>query len=91
MVAPGRQLHFTADSGTLGQTGTSLHKECCLMATDSSSHSTSMKEDVAESHPADGDGSQIHGRQKRHRAEFEDTDSEKSSSEKKLKTHAACL
>ncbi|XP_044291987.1 DDB1- and CUL4-associated factor 5 isoform X2 [Varanus komodoensis] len=88
-LAQGRQLLLNADNGSLVQTCTSLHKECCLSATDSSSHSMSKKEDVAELHPADSDGTQIHGRQKRHRAEFEDTDSEKSSSEKKLKTHAA--
>ncbi|KAJ6667245.1 hypothetical protein lerEdw1_017223 [Lerista edwardsae] len=89
LVVQGRQLHLNPDNGSLVQTCTSLHRECCLSATDSASHSVNMKEDVAELHPADGDGSQIHGRQKRHRAEFEDTDSEKSSSEKKLKTHAA--
>nr|XP_003224914.2 PREDICTED: DDB1- and CUL4-associated factor 5 [Anolis carolinensis] len=88
-VAQGRQLHLSADNGSLVQTCTSLHKECCQSSTDSSSHST--KEDAAELHPSDSDGSQIHGRQKRHRAEFEDTDSEKSSSEKKLKTHASWL
>ncbi|KAM3852978.1 DDB1- and CUL4-associated factor 5 isoform 2-T2 [Vipera latastei] len=88
VLGQGRQLHLNVDKGgSFVQTCTSLHKECCLSATDSSSHSMSMKEEVAELHPADSDGSQNHGRQKRHRAEFEDTDSERSSSEKKLKTH----
>nr|XP_056707385.1 DDB1- and CUL4-associated factor 5 [Euleptes europaea] len=82
----GRQLHVNAENGSLVQTCPPLHKELYLSAADSTSHSVSVKEDVAELHPADSDGLQIHGRQKRHRAEFEDTDSENSSSEKKLKT-----
>ncbi|XP_060117125.1 DDB1- and CUL4-associated factor 5 [Heteronotia binoei] len=85
-VSQGRQLHINVENGSHVQTCTSLHKEFCLSAADSTSHSVSMKEEVAELHPADNDGLQIHGRQKRHRAEFEDTDSENSSSEKKLKT-----
>nr|XP_028581185.1 DDB1- and CUL4-associated factor 5 isoform X1 [Podarcis muralis] len=88
-VAQGRQLHLNADNGSLVQTCTSLHKECSLSATDSPSHTVSTKEEAAELHLPGSDGSQIRGRQKRHRTEFEDTDSEKSSSEKKLKTHAA--
>uniref|UniRef100_A0ACB8G3V0 Uncharacterized protein n=1 Tax=Sphaerodactylus townsendi TaxID=933632 RepID=A0ACB8G3V0_9SAUR len=82
----GRQLHVNVENGGLVQTCASSHKEFYFSAADSASHSISTKEDVAESHPADSDGLQIHGRQKRHRAEFEDTDSENSSSEKKLKT-----
>lgn len=86
LVAQGRQFHINAENGSLVQTCTPLHKEYCLSSTDSTSHGVSMKEDVAELHPTDGDGLQMHGRQKRHRAEFEDADSENSSSEKKLKT-----
>lgn len=85
-ASQGRQLHVNAENGSLGQTCTSLHKEFYLSAADSTSHGVSKKEDVAELPPSDNDGLQIHGRQKRHRAEFEDTDSENSSSEKKLKT-----
>uniref|UniRef100_A0A8D0BKI8 DDB1- and CUL4-associated factor 5 n=1 Tax=Salvator merianae TaxID=96440 RepID=A0A8D0BKI8_SALMN len=87
-VTQGKQIHLNADNGSV-QTRTSFYKECCLSAADLSIHGVNVKEDVANLCPSNSDGSQIHGRQKRHRAEIEDSDSEKSSSEKKLKTHAA--
>uniref|UniRef100_A0A8D0L1Y8 DDB1- and CUL4-associated factor 5 n=1 Tax=Sphenodon punctatus TaxID=8508 RepID=A0A8D0L1Y8_SPHPU len=85
-VTQGLQLHLNADNGSFAQTGVTLHKDCCLSEMDSNNYGVNMKEDVPEFHPADSDSSQTLGGLKRHRAEFEDTDSENSSSEKKLKT-----
>uniref|UniRef100_K7FSD9 DDB1 and CUL4 associated factor 5 n=1 Tax=Pelodiscus sinensis TaxID=13735 RepID=K7FSD9_PELSI len=85
-VTQGLQPYVNADNGNLVQTGVTLHKDCCLSETDSSSYSVVMKEDISNLHLTDTESSQTLGGLKRHRAEFEDTDSENSSSEKKLKT-----
>ncbi|XP_043837340.1 LOW QUALITY PROTEIN: DDB1- and CUL4-associated factor 5 [Dromiciops gliroides] len=71
--------HSDADSDNVLLPGALLHKDC-------EDHSTGTKEDPMESHLPDSRGT--HGRSglKRHRGELEDTDSENSCSEKKLKT-----
>ncbi|CAM4578112.1 DDB1- and CUL4-associated factor 5 [Caretta caretta] len=85
-VTQGLQSHLNADNGNIVQTGVTLHKDCCLSEMDSNSYSVGTKEDISNLHLIDSESSQSLGGLKRHRAEFEDTDSENSSSEKKLKT-----
>ncbi|XP_042705277.1 DDB1- and CUL4-associated factor 5 isoform X3 [Chrysemys picta bellii] len=85
-ITQGLQSHLNADNGNIVQTGVTLHKDCCLSEMDSNSYSVGTKEDISNLHLTDSESSQALGGLKRHRAEFEDTDSENSSSEKKLKT-----
>ncbi|KAM9148742.1 DDB1- and CUL4-associated factor 5 isoform 2-T2 [Pangshura tecta] len=85
-VTQGLQSHLNADNGNVVHTGVTLHKDCCLSEMDSNSYSVGTKEDISNLHLTDSESSQALGGLKRHRAEFEDTDSENSSSEKKLKT-----
>lgn len=68
-------------------TGTFLHKDCCGSEMAYEDPSTGTKEDPTD--PSAMDSSKVvhgHSGLKRHRIELEDTDSETSSSEKKLKT-----
>ncbi|KAM9060769.1 DDB1- and CUL4-associated factor 5 isoform X1 [Sarcophilus harrisii] len=78
--------HSDADNDNVLLPGALLHKDCHLSEMDCEDHSTGTKEDLTEPHLPDIRGS--HGRSglKRHRGELEDTDSENSCSEKKLKT-----
>jgi len=85
-LTQGLQVHSNADNGSLVQMIMSLHKDCCLSEMDSNSCSVSTREDTADLHPTGSESSQSLGGLKRHRAEFEDADSESSSLEKKLKT-----
>nr|XP_045010209.1 DDB1- and CUL4-associated factor 5 isoform X2 [Jaculus jaculus]XP_045010210.1 DDB1- and CUL4-associated factor 5 isoform X2 [Jaculus jaculus]XP_045010211.1 DDB1- and CUL4-associated factor 5 isoform X2 [Jaculus jaculus] len=68
-------------------TGTLLHKDCCGSEMACESPNAGIREDPTD--PSATDSSRaVHGHSglKRHRVELEDTDSENSSSEKKLKT-----
>uniref|UniRef100_A0A7M4G330 DDB1- and CUL4-associated factor 5 n=4 Tax=Crocodylus porosus TaxID=8502 RepID=A0A7M4G330_CROPO len=86
IVTQGLQLYSNVDKVTLAQADVTFHKDCCLSEMASNNYGVSTKEDIADLHLADSENSQALGGLKRHRAEFEDTDSENSSSEKKLKT-----
>ncbi|KAM5336831.1 DDB1- and CUL4-associated factor 5 isoform 1-T1 [Glossophaga mutica] len=71
----------------LSLTGTLLHKDCCGSEMACETPSAGTREDPAD--PPGVDSSRAvrgHSGLKRHRVELEDTDSENSSSEKKLKT-----
>ncbi|KFV92652.1 DDB1- and CUL4-associated factor 5, partial [Eurypyga helias] len=85
-VTQGLQARSNADSGSLLQTGLSLHKDCCLSEMDSNSYGMSTREEAADSRPTGSESAQPLGGLKRHRVELEDADSESSSLEKKLKT-----
>ncbi|ELW48065.1 DDB1- and CUL4-associated factor 5 isoform X1 [Tupaia chinensis] len=78
--------HSDADHDNSPLTGTPLHKDCCGSEMACESPSAGMREDPTE--PPATDSRAVHGHSglKRHRVELEDTDSENSSSEKKLKT-----
>ncbi|XP_020860306.1 DDB1- and CUL4-associated factor 5 [Phascolarctos cinereus] len=78
--------HSDAGNDNVLLPGALLHKDCHLSEMDCEDHSTGMKEDSTEPHLPDSRGT--HGRSglKRHRGELEDTDSENSCPEKKLKT-----
>ncbi|XP_040831329.1 DDB1- and CUL4-associated factor 5 isoform X1 [Ochotona curzoniae] len=79
--------HSDTDRDNSSLAGTLLHKDCCGSEMACETPSAGMKEDPCD--PAAPDGSRaVHGHSglKRHRIELEDTDSENSSSEKKLKT-----
>ncbi|KAB0345448.1 hypothetical protein FD754_022374 [Muntiacus muntjak] len=82
--SPGR---VDTDHDNLSLTGILLHKDCCGSEMACESPSAGTREDPTD--PPDTDSSRaVHGHSglKRHRIELEDTDSENSSSEKKLKT-----
>ncbi|NWJ05599.1 DCAF5 factor, partial [Crypturellus undulatus] len=85
-VIPGRQVHSSADNGSLAQLGVPLHKDYCLSDTDCRSHGASAREEAAGPRPAGSESAQALGGLKRHRVELEDADPENSSLEKKLKT-----
>ncbi|XP_077909968.1 DDB1- and CUL4-associated factor 5 isoform X3 [Halichoerus grypus] len=79
--------HSDTDHDNLSLTGTLLHKDCCGSEMACETPSAGTREDPTD--PPDTDSSRaVHGHSglKRHRVELEDTDSENSSSEKKLKT-----
>ncbi|XP_025725595.1 DDB1- and CUL4-associated factor 5 isoform X4 [Callorhinus ursinus] len=79
--------HSDTDHDSLSLTGTLLHKDCCGSEMACETPSAGTREDATG--PPDTDSSRaVHGHSglKRHRVELEDTDSENSSSEKKLKT-----
>ncbi|XP_068399784.1 DDB1- and CUL4-associated factor 5 isoform X4 [Eschrichtius robustus] len=82
--SPGRS---DTDRDNLSLTGMLLHKDCCGSEMACETPSAGTREDPTD--PPDTDSSRaVHGHSgfKRHRIELEDTDSENSSSEKKLKT-----
>ncbi|XP_036166972.1 DDB1- and CUL4-associated factor 5 isoform X2 [Myotis myotis] len=71
----------------LSFTGGLLHKDCCGSEMACETPSAGMREDPTDSPGIDSSRAvHGHGGLKRHRVELEDTDSENSSSEKKLKT-----
>ncbi|ELK23190.1 DDB1- and CUL4-associated factor 5 [Myotis davidii] len=71
----------------LSFTGGLLHKDCCGSEMACETLSAGMREDPTDSPGIDSSRAvHGHGGLKRHRVELEDTDSENSSSEKKLKT-----
>lgn len=71
----------------LSFTGGLLHKDCCGSEMACETPSAVMREDPTDSPGIDSSRAvHGHGGLKRHRVELEDTDSENSSSEKKLKT-----
>lgn len=79
--------HLDTDRDNPALTGTLLHKDCCGSESACETPSAGMREDPTD--PSAIDSSKLaHGQSglKRHRIELEDTDSENSSSEKKLKT-----
>ncbi|XP_029454665.1 DDB1- and CUL4-associated factor 5 [Rhinatrema bivittatum] len=82
----GSQLHLNADNSNLEQTDMILHKECCLSEMDSNTYDLIAKDDITDLHLTDTVSHRNLGGLKRTRADYEDTDSENSSSEKKLKT-----
>ncbi|TKC48263.1 hypothetical protein EI555_012340 [Monodon monoceros] len=82
--SPGRS---DTDHDNLSLTAMLLHKDCCGSEMACETPSAGTREDPTD--PPDTDSSRaVHGHSglKRHRIELEDTDSENSSSEKKLKT-----
>ncbi|XP_073098323.1 DDB1- and CUL4-associated factor 5 isoform X3 [Manis javanica] len=79
--------HLDTDRDNLPLMGTLLHKDCCGSEMACETPGAGTREDPTD--PPDTDSSRaVHGHSglKRHRVELEDTDSENSSSEKKLKT-----
>lgn len=79
--------HLDTDHDSPSLTGTLLHKDCCGSEMACETSTAGMREDPTD--PSAMDSSKVvHGQSglKRHRIELEDTDSENSSSEKKLKT-----
>ncbi|XP_051004345.1 DDB1- and CUL4-associated factor 5 isoform X2 [Acomys russatus] len=79
--------HPDTDHDNLSLTGTLVHKDCCGSEVACETPSAGMREDPTD--PSATDSSKVvhgHSALKRHRIELEDTDSENSSSEKKLKT-----
>ena len=75
------------DHDNLSLTGILLHKDCCGSEMACESPSAGTREDPTDLPDTDSSRA-VHGHSglKRHRIELEDTDSENSSSEKKLKT-----
>ncbi|XP_042548405.1 DDB1- and CUL4-associated factor 5 isoform X1 [Dipodomys spectabilis] len=79
--------HSNTDHDNLSVSGTLLHKDCCASEMASEATSAVMREDpIDPSAPDSSRAADGHSGLKRHRVELEDTDSENSSSEKKLKT-----
>ncbi|MEJ1269475.1 DDB1 and CUL4 associated factor 5 [Cricetulus griseus] len=79
--------HPNTDHDNSSLTGTFLHKDCCGSEMACETPNAGMREDPTD--PSAMDSSKVvhgHSGLKRHRIELEDTDSENSSSEKKLKT-----
>ncbi|XP_055990335.1 DDB1- and CUL4-associated factor 5 isoform X2 [Sorex fumeus] len=79
--------HSDTDHDNLSMAGPLLHKDCCGSEMACEAPSAGTREDPPE--PPDTDSNRAghgHSGHKRHRVELEDTDSENSSSEKKLKT-----
>lgn len=86
-VACSSSGHSDTIRDDLSMADTLLHKDCCGSEMSLGDPSAGKREDPTD--PPDTDSSRaVHGRSghKRHRVELEDTDSENSSSEKKLKT-----
>lgn len=79
--------HSDTDRDNLSLTGTLLHKDCCGSEMACETPNAGTREDPTDT-PAIDSSRAVHGHSglKRHRIELEDTDSENSSSEKKLKT-----
>ncbi|XP_075860034.1 DDB1- and CUL4-associated factor 5 isoform X4 [Microcebus murinus] len=75
------------DHDNLSLTGTLLHKDCCGSGMACETPNAGTREDPTDP-PATDSSRAVRGHSglKRHRVELEDTDSENSSSEKKLKT-----
>ncbi|KAM7323397.1 hypothetical protein ACRRTK_017503 [Alexandromys fortis] len=79
--------HPDTDHDNPSLTGTLLHKDCCGSEMACETPSAGMREDPTDPSAMDSSkGVHDHSGLKRHRIELEDTDSENSSSEKKLKT-----